>query len=224
MPRANTVAPPSAPLMRAEPDDIPEVNVPPGTLEAPSLAAEAMASPTPGIPPGEAFFATEAELKEGQMAQPQAAQPQPGLPPEQVLAAITEAIAAAPVPSSLQKAHEPLLLGFCQYMQTRLHEMLLDESIRVSKGAEVTISSMAEYVKQTINTQMFTWAEFFQTIPQPGAGNPYQAVVEVITPGGYPMKLTLQKPNAGELITAMVELEAWLQQNKYGIPVLTMAA
>jgi exodeoxyribonuclease-5 len=193
------VKPPSAPLLNAdpgEPDDIPDPVVPPE-----ALADTAMARAVPGVP-----------------------DTAPDITPSQEdtsAAAVARANPAPPIPSAITAAHEPLLSGFTQYMQQKLHAMLLEESLRMSKAAEVTIASMADYCKGVLQTAAYAQNDLPDALRQLSTDGlklvpmPYQVRISATAPGGFPVEFTLTKATAEEMISAVTGLEQWLSERGY---------
>jgi hypothetical protein len=46
-------------------------------------------------------------------------------------------------------------------------------------------------------------------------GAPYEVTVQACAPGGYPIALTIRKPDAGQVIEALGNLLPWLQSQGY---------
>lgn len=165
-----TVAPPSAPMLTAEPkpepDDIPEPTVPPAAIEP--------------LPP-----ATPATLPEN------------------------------------FGAHEALLQGFCQHLQTRLHRWMMDEHHQLTQGMDITMSGIRDYALKVLQCnehaeyQLAHALETLQVQGLPLLNPPYQAVLQARTPAGYAITLTLTKSTAATLVEELGRLEGWLQAQGY---------
>ena len=114
----------------------------------------------------------------------------------------------------------PLAHGFCQYLQARLDTELTNAGIRMARGAETTITSMAEYTQGVLAANEHANYSFAEALIQFARGNPtlpYQMALQAHTPQGYPITLTIQKGTAEEFIPAMVKLGEWLLSHGYTV-------
>lgn len=112
----------------------------------------------------------------------------------------------------------PLAHGFCQFLQARLDKELTDAGIRMARGADTTITAMADYTKGVLAANEHANYSFAEALVQFARGNPtlpYQLALQVHTPQGFPLTVTVQKQTAEELIPAMVKLGEWMSTHGY---------
>ena len=206
--------PPSAPMLNMpvdpnEPEDIPDPVVPAEALAdavAAALASAieadtAMASAMPGLPD------TAPDITP--------------TPAEAVSSAVARANPTPPVPSAITAAHEPLLYGFTQYMQQKLQAMLMEESMRIGKAAEVNIAAMTDYCKGVLQTAAYGQNELPDAIRHLATDGlkllpmPYTVKISATSQHGFPVEFTLSKATAEEMIGAVTGLETWLHEHGY---------
>lgn len=192
MQQTPTVAPPSAPMLTLdnEPDDIPEATLPPGMAEA------MMDADTPGVP-----------LEAPRMAQePSSPVTPPSVPPT--------------VPG-LPDAFLPLAHGFCQYLQARLHGLIAEEHhhwMSGFDGALAHIRAHMETVLQSSEHAAYQLSDALLQVREHGVtihGSPYEMTLQVSTPAGVPLTLTIRKGSAAELLDELTRLESWMAAQGY---------
>ena len=117
--------------------------------------------------------------------------------------------------------HEALLQGFCQHLQTRLTQFLLEEHTGVLKNLDVLAHAMrtwGETVSQQNEHAQYSLSDSLMKLQEHGlvlVDSPYQARLQVRTPGGYPLTLTVTRATSGALIEELGRLEPWLQTHGY---------
>jgi len=132
---------------------------------------------------------------------------------------------ATPV-SGVPPALLPMAHGFCDYIQNRLHGWLLDEHRQLAQGMDVTMSGIRDYAQKVLQCNEhaeYQLANALEKIQKEGlamVSPPYQAVVQATTPSGLPLTLTITKLTAPELVNALTNLEAWLTQQGYTVPMV----
>ena len=118
-------------------------------------------------------------------------------------------------------AHEPLLYGFTQYMQQKLQAMLMEESLRIGKAAEVNIAAMADYCKGVLQTAAYAQNDLPDALRQLATDGlkllpmPYTVKISATSQHGFPVEFTLSKATAEEMIGAVTGLETWLHEHGY---------
>jgi hypothetical protein len=128
----------------------------------------------------------------------------PPVPPGTIDARPEAPSAVAPTVPPLPENLLPLAHGFCQYLQAVMNDKLEDAGRHMVKDLGVTLDGMSKYIEGVIKAQAIT--------------TPYQMAMQVTTPQGFPMTLTVTKATAEELIPAMGKLGSWLVQNGYTVP------
>jgi len=194
------VAPPSAPFLSNTPADAPD-DIPDPLVPA-SLAAEAMAQATPGVPMEAPTIAVV---------------PSNGTAP----------VSVPPTVPALPEAILPLAHGFCQYVQGLLSQQLEDAGIRMTKSVDLAMSGMAQYTQGVLSCNEHAEMQLSDALLKLGEQGlklletPYTLQVQVRTPAGIPLTLTVRKQTAGELLDELTRLEGWLASNGYtGLEVL----
>ena len=118
-------------------------------------------------------------------------------------------------------AHEALLQGFCQHLQSRLHQWLMDEHRQLTQGMDVTMSGIRDYAQKVLQCnehaeyQLASALAKLQEEGLPLLSPPYQAVLRAQTPAGYAITLTLTKSTSGALVEELGRLEGWMQAHGY---------
>ena len=201
------IAPPSAPMINSdpnEPDDIPEPALPPG------LADEAMASAVPGLPAGSPQDLTPWEQAQG--ATTTAVVPSNG----------TAAPGTFPAPLDASwRQHEALLQGFCQALQGQMSRVLTDEAIRLTKQVDETLTRVFDYMKGRLDANEhaeYAMADALLELQEHGLvvhGSPYEMSLQVYTPAGVPLTLTIRQTTPAALLDELTRLETWLAMNGY---------
>ena len=204
------IAPPSAPMLSRdphEPDDIPEPTLPPG------LADEAMASAVPGLAP---------DLL-GVLAQAHA---QAQIPPAAARTAQEPSNGVTPplVPSTvppLPDAFLPLAHGFCQYLQAQFGAKLAETAIGMTKEVSATIDGMTRYAQGVLQSNEhvgYQLSDALLKVQEHGLtihSSPYEMSLQVYTPAGVPLALTIRKTSPGDLLDELTRLETWLARHGY---------
>ena len=138
------IAPPSAPMLNAdpnEPEDVLDPPVPPG------LADEVVDADFPGLvlraEPGER---SERVPFDNSPAMPPAAPRMPQAAP----AGTAPVVVPSTVPA-LPDAFLPLAHGFCQYLQAQVGATLHDTAIRMTKDVDLVMSEMAQFTKGVLS-------------------------------------------------------------------------
>ena len=188
------VAPPSAPMLTLdnEPDDdIQDPVVPEGTL-----ADEAMAQAVPGLP-----------MEAPRMPQDASNGAAPTVVPATV----------PPLPDGLLT----LAHGFCQYLQAQFGAKLHETAIRMTKDVDLVMSEMAQFTKGVLSCNEhaeYQLSEAIRTLCDKGLPlhhAPYEMTLQVYTPAGLPLTLTVRKTTPAELLDELTRLETWLEMNSY---------
>jgi exodeoxyribonuclease-5 len=187
------IAPPSAPMLNAdphEPDDILDPVVPPG------LADEAMDAAIPGLP-------TEAPRM-----------------PQDASGGIAPPLVPSTVPS-LPESFLPLAHGFCQYLQGAFGAKLEETAIGMTKEVSATIDGMTRYAQGVLQSNEhvgYQLSDALLQIREHGLtvhGSPYEMTLQVYTPAGVPLTVTIRKTSAADLLDELTRLETWLSLNGY---------
>jgi hypothetical protein len=79
---------------------------------------------------------------------------------------------------------------------------------------------MAKFTQGVLATNehaQYSFADALVKFAQVSQPMPYQMALQVRTPQGFPLTLTVQKASAEELIPAMVKLGEWLLSHGYTV-------
>lgn len=139
---------------------------------------------------------------------------------------LTDDIADPPVPAGLVQAATtvpelpdalvPLAHGFCQYVQAQLGTQLTDAGIKMARSMDTTITAMADYTKGVLATNEHAHYAFADALAKITATHtPYEMTLQVSTPAGVPLTLTIRQQTPVALLDELTRLEAWLQANGY---------
>lgn len=194
------VAPPSAPMLGNEPEDILDPPVPA------SLAAEQVAQAVPGL---------RQELEQALDAH--------GV---RTKAAVVSSNGTTPPPlsatvPSLPDAFLPLAHGFCQYLQAQFGAKLDEAAIRMTKSVDLAMSGMAQYTQGVLTCNEHAEMQLSNALlklQEHGLkvyGAPYEMQLQVSTPAGIPLTLTIRQTTPAALLDELTRLEAWLSHNGY---------
>lgn len=123
--------------------------------------------------------------------------------------------------SRIPEAMLPLAHGFCDYLQHRLHEWMMNEHRELTKGMDVTMSGIRDYALKVLQGNehsqysmadaMKTWSENGLPLVSP----PYQVVLRLRSPQGVGMTLTITKATSAQLVEALQGVSAWLHSAGY---------
>jgi len=184
------IAPPSAPMLNNEPDDIADPPVPE------SLAAEAMAQAVPGFPLQGATMAVV----------PSNGTTPPAVPP--TVPALPDAL--------LPLAHG--FCQYVQAMLgTQLEEaairMTKSVDLTMSGMAQYTqgVLTTNEHASYQLSDALLKLGEQGLKLVE----TPYTLQVQVKNPAGVPIVITVRKASAAELLDELTRLEGWLMQQGY---------
>lgn len=161
-----------------------------------SLADDAMVQPTPGVP-----------LEAPTMA----VAPSGGQAPSQTATGLPDGF----------RAHEALLQGFCQHLQSRMHSWLMDEHRQLTQGMDVTMSGIRDYALKVLQCNEhaeYQLSDALGKLREDGLqvlGAPYEMSLTVRTPAGIPLTLTIRQRTAAGLLDELTRLEAWLSREGY---------
>ena len=186
------VGPPSAPMLTLdnEPDDIPEATLPEG------MAEEMRAADTLGMPVEAPPTVQEPSL--------------PATPPS-----------VPPTVPVLPDALLPLAHGFCQYLQGVFGAKLEEAALRMTKAMGVAMDGMARYTQGVLQCNEHAEMQLSDALLQVREhgltvhGSPYEMTLQVSTPAGVPLTLTIRKGSAAELLDELTRLETWLSAQGY---------
>lgn len=141
--------------------------------------------------------------------------------------------APAPVMSSeaamqLFLAH-PMLHGFLEHLQQVLRRSVVEEQQTVNHNLDKLLLFLQDWVQKTCTANEHAQYQLSSALDGlakhglPLLSPPYQAVVEAVSPQGYPVKLTITKATTPELVEELERLLPWMQGDEdrpgYGIPV-----
>lgn len=142
--------------------------------------------------------------------------PEPVVPPE-----VTQAITTPPPPTPEFGEHEALLSGFCQALQKRIYDCILDEHkgiMRTMDGALHAMQGVLERLGHGNEHAQYQLSDALAKLQERGVlvvQNPYKAIVHATSPQGFPVALEICKRDAVELTQAIEGLTAWLQTSGY---------
>jgi hypothetical protein len=128
------------------------------------------------------------------------------------------------VPSTLptlDPALVPLLHGFCQHLQTRMHDWMMDEHRQLTKAMDVTMSGIRDYATKVLQGNEhaeYSLADALHKVREEGMlvrELPYTLQVQVKNSTGVPITLTVKKATAAELLDELTRLETWLAMQGY---------
>lgn len=128
---------------------------------------------------------------------------------------------APQMPSDTFNAHEALLQGFCQHLQNRLTQFLVEESkglLRAFESTTLTLRECLERVAQPNEHAQYQLSDALLKLQEHGIalkGDPYRASLEALTPQGFPVTITVAKQQAGELVEALPALVGWMVEQGY---------
>jgi len=135
-------------------------------------------------------------------------------------AAVPPEIAAPLLPTSARE--DAVLHAFCMRWQGFMSEY----HTSLMKTMDETMLAMRRWVETTTQAnehQGYQFANALEALakhapPAPAPGYPYAVQVLAQSPQGYSVTLTVQKPDAGELVAALDALLPWLQSTGYLAP------
>lgn len=95
------------------------------------------------------------------------------------------------------------------------HQMAIDRHLdaallSMQKWGERVFTS-SEHAEYSLAQALLAIQEKGLTVLTP----PYGATIDVVSPAGFPVRLTIAKREAGELVEALPQLLAWLQQQGF---------
>ena len=127
-----------------------------------------------------------------------------------------------PAPPALPTtaADDAVLHAFCG----RLQRWMLDYHATMMRTMDETMLAMRRWVETTIQAnehQGYQLANALEALAKhapPAPGYPYAVQVLAQSPQGFAVTLTVQKPDAGELVAALDALLPWLKSTGYLAP------
>jgi hypothetical protein len=148
--------------------------------------------------------------------------------PVAVVAVLQEPSAGQPPASegtgAPHAAHEALLHGFCQALQSQINKWLTQTLLDTAKHEE----KREEFLKEWIQKTHIAWIDHLSRVTQQNEhaqyqlsevlglnGPPYQATVQAHSPDGYPVTLTVTKRDTNSLMEDVGKLLPWLKAQGY---------
>ena len=148
----------------------------------------------------------------------------PVVPPGTIDEAPAPPPSAAPPIPPLPDALLPMAHGFCQYLQARMHAWLMDEHRQLMTAVDGSLISVREWAREVFQSnehasyQLANALEKGLALTQTVAkAHPYTAVIEARSPNGFPLKFTIEKGTAEDLIDELGRLDGWLVANGYTV-------
>jgi exodeoxyribonuclease-5 len=157
----------------------------------------------------------------------------PVVPPGTVLPAGEPQEVVPGAPSTLPTLPQgglALLQGFAQHATRALEQWCLQYHKQTMVSVEDTLRYLREWmegVSQHNEHAMYSLGSALAKIQEDGVkvlNPPYQAVVQVLSPAGLPITLTVAKGSSAELIDDLGRLEVWLAANGYSPGAVGVAA
>jgi len=184
------MAPPSAPMLNNEPDDIADPPVPE------SLAAEAMAQAVPGLPLQGAMTAVV----------PSNGQTPPAVPP--TVPVLPDAL--LPLAHGFAQYVQALL---SQQLEEAAIRMTKSVDLTMSRMAQYTqgVLQCNEHAEMQLSHALLKLGEDGLKLVE----TPYTLQVQVRNPAGVPIVITVRKATAAELLDELTRLETWLALQGY---------
>lgn len=117
--------------------------------------------------------------------------------------------------------YEALLQGFCQHLQRRLDNDVMDHHRGVMRALDSvcqTVKSWMEGMAQGNEHAQYQLSDALLKLQQQGLQlrhDPYTVDVQATSPHGYPVTFHIAKSTAPELLAELPDVVAWLANNSY---------
>jgi exodeoxyribonuclease V len=117
--------------------------------------------------------------------------------------------------------YEALLHGFCQHLQRRLDNDVMDHHRGVMRALDSVCQTVKTWIEGTTQANehaQYQLSDALLKLPQQGLRlrhDPYTVDVQAVSPQGYPITFHLAKDTAPELLAELPDVVAWLANNQY---------
>lgn len=132
-------------------------------------------------------------------------------------------------PPPVYNAHEALLQGFCSALQAKMFAWMAEHHKAAMDITEHTWTAMVQHVdklNQGNEHAAYQLANALAAIQERGltvSASPYTATVQAVSPDGYAVSITVQKPEADALVEELGRLTPWLKNQHYTAPSAVVA-
>jgi hypothetical protein len=148
------------------------------------------------------------------------ARPEPDDIPESAVPPALQAVLTPPAPEMFGE-HEALLRGFCQHLQGRLEQHLrpyIKDAFTCIEDMHAYLKHQLEIEKEKIRHAETALDKLVTKVVTDGVQvrhDPYQLVVQAVSPEGYGITIQIAKTDAGALLAELPQVLGWLTSNHY---------